>query len=113
MAHMLGRRSRNADGLEEDFMKDMAEAIKKERGEPVPLPLQYPANLIFAQNMLAMSVCQVQQLEMHIAMLSLHLRERLLVAQQVTSTVPPSTAATSSSANPTPSIPATLRFFRR
>eukprot|EP00746_Dinoflagellata_sp_MGD_P167464 gnl/MRDRNA2_/MRDRNA2_98103_c0_seq1.p1 gnl/MRDRNA2_/MRDRNA2_98103_c0~~gnl/MRDRNA2_/MRDRNA2_98103_c0_seq1.p1 ORF type:complete len:370 (+),score=85.30 gnl/MRDRNA2_/MRDRNA2_98103_c0_seq1:49-1110(+) len=48
-----------------------------------PLPLKYPANLIFAQNMLAMSVCQTQQLEMHIAMLSLHLRERMLGVQTV------------------------------
>jgi len=41
----------------------------------VPLPLDYPANLIYAQNMLAISLSQLQRVETQKVMLQLLLRE--------------------------------------
>lgn len=46
----------------------------------VPLPLQYPANLIYAQNMLAISLSQLQRVDLTIAQLRFHLREHQLRA---------------------------------
>mmetsp|Transcript_96297 Transcript_96297/g.272226 ORF Transcript_96297/g.272226 Transcript_96297/m.272226 type:complete len:327 (+) Transcript_96297:170-1150(+) len=40
----------------------------------VPLPMQYPANLTYAQSMLAVSVSQLQQTELCIAQLRTHLQ---------------------------------------
>lgn len=45
-----------------------------------PLPLQYPANLIFAQNMLAISLSQLQRVDLTITQLRFHLREQELRA---------------------------------
>eukprot|EP00747_Dinoflagellata_sp_TGD_P186059 gnl/TRDRNA2_/TRDRNA2_42897_c0_seq1.p1 gnl/TRDRNA2_/TRDRNA2_42897_c0~~gnl/TRDRNA2_/TRDRNA2_42897_c0_seq1.p1 ORF type:complete len:413 (+),score=97.98 gnl/TRDRNA2_/TRDRNA2_42897_c0_seq1:79-1239(+) len=48
---------------------------KGEKCAPIPLPMQYPANLIYAQNMLAISLTQLQSLELNIAQLSFLQRE--------------------------------------
>lgn len=44
----------------------------------VPLPLQYPANLIYAQNMLAICMSQMQRVDLNIAQLRFYLREHEL-----------------------------------
>lgn len=41
----------------------------------VPLPMQYPANLIYAQNMLAICMSQSQTVDLNIAQLRFYLRE--------------------------------------
>lgn len=56
----------------------------------LPLPLQYPANLIFAQNMVAMSMSQLQSVDLTIAQLRFHLREQALHA--MTASLPSSQA---------------------
>jgi len=53
-------------------------ACQTDRVDAAPLPLQYPSNLIYAQSMLAVSINQLQQLELCTAQLRFHLREREL-----------------------------------
>mmetsp|Transcript_67177 Transcript_67177/g.160899 ORF Transcript_67177/g.160899 Transcript_67177/m.160899 type:complete len:362 (+) Transcript_67177:65-1150(+) len=48
---------------------------------PVPVPLQYPLNLIYAQNMLAITVSQIHQVDLNVAQLRLYLREHYLQQQ--------------------------------
>mmetsp|Transcript_148617 Transcript_148617/g.276854 ORF Transcript_148617/g.276854 Transcript_148617/m.276854 type:complete len:352 (+) Transcript_148617:103-1158(+) len=66
---------------------------------PAPLPLQYPANLIYAQNMLAICMSQMQRVDLNIAQLRFYLREHQIRA---------ATAAVLSSSAPMLSVPAPL-----
>lgn len=60
--------------------------------QSVPLPLQYPANLLYANSMVAICTSTLQQVELNIALLQLHLHQReaaAVASAQAVLTLPP------------------------
>lgn len=73
------------EGITEDEVTKQAKSFSDSSCQThtmprLPLPTQYPANLIFAQNMLAISLSQLQTVDLTIAQLRFHLREQQLRA---------------------------------
>eukprot|EP00927_Polykrikos_kofoidii_P052442 TRINITY_DN46287_c0_g1_i1.p1 TRINITY_DN46287_c0_g1~~TRINITY_DN46287_c0_g1_i1.p1 ORF type:complete len:342 (-),score=63.51 TRINITY_DN46287_c0_g1_i1:157-1182(-) len=68
---------------------------------PLPLPLQYPANLLYAQSMLAISMTQLQQVELQAMHLRILLRDRELHAAAAVMKAAAAAAKTSVVPSPT------------
>eukprot|EP00927_Polykrikos_kofoidii_P002358 TRINITY_DN10925_c0_g1_i1.p1 TRINITY_DN10925_c0_g1~~TRINITY_DN10925_c0_g1_i1.p1 ORF type:complete len:335 (-),score=58.25 TRINITY_DN10925_c0_g1_i1:85-1089(-) len=74
-----------ADNTEHSVLCDDATALGTRQGAMIPSPFasmplpslnQYPANLVYAQSMLAISMSQLNQVEMRALQLRVHLRDR-------------------------------------